>query len=170
MSIILSSCISDELLSGYQGNQIHLTRRNCIFLLLHTWAARATLANGSPEKSTCSLKGIQFFTAVRCLPAESGISPTAPACREGYAVLDRPNSFGNHYISLTVWEEVERKQIVIGRAESSLHVHSRRESLYCSLYFISDTIPVRSRSWFILVDKLCSLSAQVHTLLTTHQE
>lgn len=77
---------------------------------MHTRAARATLANASPEKSTCSLKGTQFLSAVGSLPAEPGISPPAPACKVVFAVLERPKGFGDHYISLTAWEDTESKQ------------------------------------------------------------
>lgn len=109
ISIILSSCISNELFSGYQGNQICITRKNCIFLFMHTWAARATLENGSPEQCACSLKGTRFLPAVGCLPAQPETSPPTPACIVVFAALERPKGFGDHYTSQTAWEEVEGK-------------------------------------------------------------
>lgn len=105
ISIILSSCISDELFSGCQGNQICKMRKSHIFLFMHTWAARATLENGTPERCACGLKGTQFLSAVGCLSAK----PPTPACAVAFAALERPRGFGDHYTFQTAREEVEGK-------------------------------------------------------------
>lgn len=125
-SIILPSCISDELFSGYQGNQICITRTNRIFLFMHTWAARGTLENRSPQQCAWNLKGTWFLSTAGYLPAQPGTSPStlcSDVCSTGKTQgLWRPLNFPNNMRG-------SRRQVLMGKADHPHMSAVRKQSL-----------------------------------------
>lgn len=127
ISIILSSCISDEIFSGNQGNQICITRKNHIFWFMHTWAARATLENGSPKQCTRCLKGTWILQAwdvcTRSRSITSHPSLHSHVCSAGKSQgLWRPLHFLNSMRGI-------RRQALAGKANRPQMSAVRKQSL-----------------------------------------
>lgn len=142
------------------------------FLFVHTWVARATLENGPPEQHACSLKGTGFLSAVGCPPVEPGASPPIPLVQH----WKDPRALE----TVMLLKQLERKQKQYSWEKQStlkcLQLENKackvctKKSLYLTVFqpqFLQGA--KGGLSWLTLADKLCSLPAQLHTLLTGHQ-
>lgn len=133
ISIILASCISDELFSGYQGNQICITRKNHIFLFMHTWAARATLENGLPEQHACSLKGTWLLISCGMSACGARNITSRPSLCSGVCSTGKTQGLWRplHFLN---GMRGSRRQVFMGKADHPQMSAVRKQSLVLTVF------------------------------------